>query len=106
MSSQFVVGAQTLAAMLVVSLLGLIVLYALRRRSITFVLTATVLVPVASLAAGVLVATTSAPPRAVDRIAVPVAGAVALSVVISVVVAKLIMRASPGLELHHWSPSG
>ncbi len=41
MSSQFVVGAQTLAAMLVVSLLGLIVLYALRRRSITFVLTAT-----------------------------------------------------------------
>jgi signal transduction histidine kinase len=98
MSSQFVVGAQTLAAMLVVSLLGLIVLYALRRRSIAFVLTATVLVPVASLAAGVLVATTSAPPRAVDRIAVPVAVAVALSVVISVVVAKLIMRASVGLR--------
>jgi signal transduction histidine kinase len=95
---QLVVGAQTLAAMLVVSLLGLIVLYGVRHRSITFVLTATVLVPVVSLAAGVLVATALAPPRAVDRIAVPVAVAVALSIVISVVVARLIMRASVGLR--------
>jgi signal transduction histidine kinase len=97
-SSPLAVGAQALAAMLVVSLVGLIVLYALRRRSITLVLTATALVPVVTLAAGVLVATTSAPPRAVDLIGVPVTVAVALSVVISVVVAKLIMRASVGLR--------
>jgi signal transduction histidine kinase len=98
MSSQFSVGAQTLAAMLVVGMLGLVVLYALRRRSITFVLTATVLVPVASLAAGLLVATTSAPQRPVDSIAGPVTVAVALSLVISVVVSKLIMKASVGLR--------
>jgi hypothetical protein len=46
--------ALALSALVATSVLGLAVVYALRRRSITTVLTATVLVPVLSLAVGVL----------------------------------------------------
>ena len=93
-----VATAVALAAMLAVALLGLLLLYALRRRSITTVLTATVLVPVISLAVGVLAMTALAPPRPVDRLAIPVAVAVGLSIVIALAVAKLIMKASVALR--------
>jgi signal transduction histidine kinase len=93
-----VAGALALASMLAVALLGLLALYALRHRSITTVLTATVLVPVVSLAVGVLGMTALAPPGAVDRLGIPVAVAVGLAIVIAVTVAKLIMKASVGLR--------
>lgn len=87
-----------LSSMLVVSALGLLALYGLRGRSITTVLTVTVLVPVVSLAVGVLSLTALVPSRSVDRIAIPVAVAFGLSIVIAVGVAKLIMQASVGLR--------
>ncbi len=87
-----------LSSMLAVALLGLLGLYALRRTSITTILTATVLVPVISLAVGVLGMTAMAPPRAVDTLAMPVGVAVGLSIVIAVAVAKIIMRASLALR--------
>lgn len=90
--------AVVLSSMLVVSVLGLMVLYALRRRPITTVLTTTVLVPVVSLAVGVLAMTALVPSRSVDRIAIPVAVAFGLSIVIAVGIAKLIMQASVGLR--------
>ena len=92
------VSAIALSSILAVALLGLLTLYALRRRSITTVLTATVLVPMISLAVGVLVMTALAPPQAVDRLAMPVAVAVGVSILIAVAVAKLIMKASVGLR--------
>jgi hypothetical protein len=51
--SLLIASVVALSSMLVVALLGLLVLYARRRQSITTVLTGTVLVPVASLAVGV-----------------------------------------------------
>ena len=97
-SSVPVASAVALSSMLAVALLGLLVLYALRRRSITTVLTATVLVPVVSLAVGVLGMTALAPPRAVDRLVMPVTVAVGLSIVVAVAVAKIIMKASVALR--------
>jgi signal transduction histidine kinase len=97
-SSVPVASAVALSSMLAVALLGLLVLYALRRRSITTVLTATVLVPVVSLAVGILGMTALAPPRAVDRLAMPVTVAVGLSIVVAVAVAKIIMKASVALR--------
>jgi signal transduction histidine kinase len=93
-----VTGAVALSSMLAVAILGLLVLYGLRDRSITTVLTATVLVPVVSLAVGVLAATALAPPRGVDRLLIPVAVAVGVSIIIAVAVAKLIMKASVALR--------
>jgi signal transduction histidine kinase len=90
--------AVALSALVATSVLGLLVLYALRRRSITTVLTATVLVPVLSLAVGVLVTAALVPSENVERIAVPVAVAVGLSILIAVVAAKVIMRASVALR--------
>jgi signal transduction histidine kinase len=90
--------AVALSSMLVVSLAGLLVLYALRRRPITTVLTATVLVPVVSLAVGVFVVTALVPPGGADRLAMPVAVAVAVSVALAIGVAKIIMKASVGLR--------
>ena len=87
-----------LSALLATSALGLLILYALRRRSITTVLTATVLVPVLSLAVGVLATAALVPPDSADRIAIPVAVAVGLSVVIAVGVSKVIMQASVALR--------
>lgn len=98
MSSRDVASAVALSSMLAVALLGLLVLYALRRRSITTVLTATVLVPALSLAVGVLGMTALSPPGSVDRLAAPVAVAVGLSIIIAVVVAKVIMKASVALR--------
>ena len=91
-------SAIALLSILVVALLGLLTLYALRRRSITTVLTGTVLVPVLSLAVGVLAMTALAPPQAVDRLVMPVTVAVCVSIVIAVVVAKVIMKASVALR--------
>ena len=90
--------AVTLSSMLATGLVGLLVLYALRRRSITTVLTATVLVPVASLAVGIVVVTTLVPPGGVDRLALPVAVAVAVSAVLAIGVSKIIMKASVALR--------
>ncbi len=90
--------ATALSALVATSVLGLVVLYALRRRSITTVLTATVLVPVLSLAVGVLVTAAVVPPEKVERIAIPVAVSVVLSILIAVVAAKVIMRASVALR--------
>jgi signal transduction histidine kinase len=90
--------AVSLSSILVSSLVGLLVLYALRRRSITTVLTATVLVPVLTLAVGVLVVTAELPAGRADRLALPVAVAVAVSVVLAVAIAKVIMKASVGLR--------
>jgi hypothetical protein len=98
-SSWDVTSAVALSSMLAVALLGLLALYALRRRSITTVLTATVLVPVLSLAVGVLGMTSLSPPGSVDRLAVPVAVAVGLSIITAVVVAKVIMKASVALRM-------
>jgi signal transduction histidine kinase len=98
MTSLPVASAVALSSMLAVALLGLLVLYALRHRSITTVLTTTVLVPIGSLAVGVLGMTALAPPGADDRLAMPVAVAVGLSVVIAVAVAKIIMKASVALR--------
>uniref|UniRef100_UPI0018E4128B hypothetical protein n=1 Tax=Geodermatophilus chilensis TaxID=2035835 RepID=UPI0018E4128B len=75
-TSLTVASAVALSSILAVALLGLSVLYALRRRSITTVLTGTVLVPVLSLAVGVLAMTALAPPRALDQLAIPVGVAV------------------------------
>jgi signal transduction histidine kinase len=97
-TSLTVASAVALSSILAVALLGLSVLYALRRRSITTVLTGTVLVPVLSLAVGVLAMTALAPPRALDQLAIPVGVAVGLSIVIAVVVAKIIMIASVALR--------
>ncbi len=90
--------ALALSALVVTSVLGLAVVYALRRRWITTVLAATVLVPVLSLAVGVLVTAALVPPENVERIAIPVAVAVGLSILIAVVAAKVIMRASVALR--------
>ena len=90
--------ALALLALVATSALGTLLLYALRRKSITTVLTATVLVPVASLAVGVLAAAALVPAGSVDRIAIPVAVAVGLSVVTAVAVSKLIMKASVALR--------
>ena len=90
--------AVTLSSMLVTGLLGLLVLYALRRRSIATVLTATVLAPVTSLAVGVVVVTTLVPPAGLDRLALPVAVAVAVSAVLAIGISKIIMKASVGLR--------
>ena len=98
MTSLPVASAVALALMLAVALLGLLMLYALRHRSITTVLTTTVLVPIGSLAVGVLGMTALAPPGAEDRLAMPVAVAVGLSVIIAVAVAKIIMKASVALR--------
>jgi signal transduction histidine kinase len=87
-----------LSALVATSAIGLAVLYALRRRSITTVLTATVLVPVLSLAVGVLATAALVPADSVDRIAIPVAVAVLLSIAIAVGVSKLVMRASVALR--------
>ncbi len=87
-----------LSSILAVAVIGLVILYALRRRSITTVLTATVLVPVFSLAVGILAMTAVAPPRSVDRLTLPVAVAVGLSILIAVAVAKIIMKASVELR--------
>ena len=97
-TSLFVASVIALSAMIVVALLGVAVLYALRRRSITTVLTATVLMPVISLAVGVLPVTALAPPHTVDRLAMPVAVAVTLSIVIAAAVAKWIMKGSVALR--------
>jgi signal transduction histidine kinase len=90
--------AVTLASMLVTGLVGLLVLYALRRRSIATVLAATVLAPVTSLAVGVVVVTTLVPPGGLDRLALPVAVAVAVSAVLAIGISKIIMKASVGLR--------
>lgn len=90
--------AVALSSILVTSLVGLLVLYALRRRSIATVLTATVLVPVVGLAVGLAVVTTLVPPGGADRLAVPVAVSVAVSVLLAVGISKIIMRASVGLR--------
>lgn len=90
--------AASLSSVLVSSLVGLLVLYALRRRSITTVLTATVLVPVLSLAVGVLVGTTLLPAGRAEPLALPVALSVVLSAALAVGTAKIIMKASVGLR--------
>lgn len=90
--------AVALSSILVTSLVGLLVLYALRRRSIATVLTATVLVPVVGLAVGLAVVTTLVPPGGADRLAVPVSVSVAVSVLLAVGISKIIMRASVGLR--------
>lgn len=97
MSGQHTAIAVSISSILVASLVGLLVLYALRRRSIATVLTTTVLVPVVSLAVGVLVATVLLP-GSTDRLAVLVAVSVAASVVLAVGISKVIMKASVGLR--------
>ncbi len=87
--------AAAILAILVVAVLGCAVLYALRRRSITAVLTATVLIAVAVLATGVLVTTATAlRGKQLRDLLTALSVAAALSVLISVVLAKLIMIAS------------
>lgn len=87
--------AAAILAILVVAVLGCAVLYALRRRSITAVLTATVLIAVAVLATGVLVSTATAlRGKQLRDLLTALSVAAVLSVLISVVLAKLIMIAS------------
>ncbi len=87
--------AAAIAAILVVALLGSGVLYAMRRRSITTVLTATVVTAVAVLTTGVLISTATAlRGQQLRDLLTAMSVAAALSVVISVVLAKFIMVAS------------
>jgi signal transduction histidine kinase len=90
--------AASTSSILLSSLVGLLILYALRRRSIATVLAITVLVPVISLAVGVLVVTTLVPAGRADRLAVLVAVSVGVSVVLAVGISKVIMKASVGLR--------
>lgn len=91
--------AIALTSIVLTSLVGLAVLYALRRRSITTVLTASVLVPVLSLAVGTVVVTALVPAGSDDRLPLLVAVAVAVSVVLAVGISKVVMKASVGLRL-------
>ncbi len=89
-----------IAAILVVAVLGAAVLYAMRRRSITTVLNATVLTCAAVYTTGVLISTATALRGEQLRDLLTVMSvATALSILISVVLAKLIMIAS--VKLRH-----